>query len=88
MGKNFWVNEKDFRTVVVCDKCLELNRKINLRSKEHWVNLGNYYKLREKAKKEHAYPIYRIQCLKGHEIEIDFKRTAFFREGLEPKELQ
>jgi len=87
MGKNFWFDKTDLKTAwVVCDKCLEINRKANRKNKEHWVKVGNYFELREKAKKEHTYPIYRIHCFEGHEIDIDFERTAFFRKGLKPKD--
>ena len=87
MGKNFWVNDKDLKTVwVICDKCLEINRKANRRNKEHWVQVGKFSELEENAKKGNIYPIYRIRCCKGHEIDMDLTRPAFFRKGLKPKD--
>lgn len=76
MGKIGW-QSKDGKVIkVVCDQCLKGNRRINLRSQDHWVYVGEPFEIYEKLDKEHKYI---VKCPKGHEIEIDSIR--WFPEG-------
>ena len=73
LGKIGWVSPDNKVMKVVCDKCLEANRRANRKNQDHWVYAGNFFKIQEFRNKEHKYPT--IKCPKGHEIEIDSVRS-------------